>query len=153
MKTVFIEEFVIYGLSTRTCNANEMDAKTAKIGQLWQDFTKQVEVDFKNGERAYGVYYNYKSDANGDFNVLAGTSKSHLNLEQVTIQKGRYLVFENQATSANDMARVQAVIQTWGQIWQYFADGHTGYKRTFTTDFEHYKNPTVIAIYIAIEAE
>jgi len=148
-----MEEFIIYGLSTRTCNANEMNAKTAKIGQLWQDFTKQVEVDFKNGERVFGVYYDYQSDASGDFNVLAGSSKNHPNLEQVTITTGRYLVFKNKATADNDTARVQAVIKTWGQIWQYFADGQSEYKRTFTTDFEHYKNPTNIAIYIAIEAE
>ena len=45
----------------------------------------------------------------------------------------------------------QVVIETWSQIWDYFSNADTGYQRAFTTNFEIYKSPTEIEIYIAIK--
>jgi predicted transcriptional regulator YdeE len=73
MKIEVIDEKQIYGLSVRTTNTNEMNPETAKIGKTWQKFDSEVSVDYQGGERVYGVYYDYESDANGKFTVLAGT--------------------------------------------------------------------------------
>jgi len=150
MKVVTIKEKQIYGISVRTTNANEMSPETAKIGKTWQKFDNEVPVDYQGGERVYGVYYEYESDANGEFSVLAGTEKANNALEKVTIQSGQYLVFEGKAESPDDGARFQAVINTWGEIWAYFGNDASEYKRAYTTDFEHYKNQTDIHIYISI---
>ena len=151
MKTVDIEEKVIYGMSVRTTNANEMNPETAKIGKTWQKFDNEVTVDYQNGERVYGVYFNYESDANGEFNVLAGYEKSNNSLDNAIIQKGKYLIFEAKAKTEDDNARIQAVIETWGKVWQYFNNEKSEYKRAYQTDFEYYKNQTDIDIYISID--
>ena len=150
MKPVEHDKKNIFGFSVRTTNANEMNPKTAKIGQTWQKFDNEASVNYQAGERVYGVYYDYESDADDEFSVLAAAESFSESLEQVTIEKGRYLVFEGKATSPNDEARIQAVIDTWGRIWGYFERNKSEYKRAYKTDFEHYKSQTEINIYISI---
>jgi len=145
-----IDEKVIYGISTRTTNTTEMDSKTAKIGKTWQKFDNEITVDYQGGERVFGVYYNYESDVNGGFNVLAGYEQENSSLDKVIIKKGRYLVFEAKAIRPDDNARIQATIEMWGEVWKYFGDKSSEYKRAYKTDFEHYKNQTDINIYISI---
>ena len=150
MRIEDVDEKQIYGISVRTTNTNEMNSETAKIGKTWQKFFSEVAVNYQGGEKVYGVYYNYESDANGEFNVLAGIEKANNSLEKVIIQKGRYLVFEGKAASPDDNERVQAVIETWGKVWGYFSNEKSEHKRAYKTDFEHYKNQTEIDIYISI---
>jgi predicted transcriptional regulator YdeE len=150
MKTAKIEEKVIYGISVRTTNANEMNPETAKIGKIWRTFDNEVATDYRNGERVFGVYYNYESDANGEFDVLAGSEKGNIALDKATIQKGNYLIFEAKVKTRDDNARIQSVIETWGKVWKYFGDENSEYKRAYKTDFEYYKNQTDIDIYISI---
>lgn len=151
MRVEEIEEKLIYGISTRTKNSNEMNPETSKIGTIWQKFDNTVEVNYKDGERVYGVYYNYASDSNGEFDVLAGYETSNNKLDKVTIQKGKYLVFNKIFNQTDDNTRIQAVIETWGKIWEYFLDENSQYKRIYTTDFEYYKNQNEIEIYISIK--
>ena len=150
MDIVEIEEKAIFGISTRTTNADEMNSNTAKIGKTWQKFDREVDVDYQVGERVYGVYYNYESDDNGEFDVLAGYEKENNSLDKVIIQKGKYLLFHGKAKIPDDDARVQAVIETWGKIWQYFSNEGSEHKRAYKTDFEHYKNQSEIDIYISV---
>ncbi len=152
MKQVQLETKVLKGISTRTANKNEMSPDTAKIGALWQTFDQTVSVDYKNGERVYGVYTDYESDMDGEFTVLAaydGKASGTDNLEKVTIEAGKYLCFEAVAQTEDDAGRAQAIIQTWGEVWQYFSH-EPDYKRAYTTDFEFYNGPAKIEIYIAI---
>ncbi len=151
MKVKEMDETIIYGITTRTTNANEMKSDTAKIGKIWEKFDSEVTVDYQNGERVYGVYYNYESDLNGEFSVLAGYEKTNSALEAVTLQKGNYIVFEAKAEYNDDDARIQAVIGAWGDIWQYFNDVNSKFKRAYKTDYEYYKNQTEIDIYISID--
>lgn len=146
-----VEEKTIYGIATRTKNIDEMNPQTAKIGAVWQKFDSTVDVDYKGGERVYGIYYNYASDANGEFDVLAGCETSHEKLESVKIEKGKYLVFNKAYEENSDHSRVQAFIETWGQIWEYFSNENAQYKRSYKTDFEYYKNQSEIEIYISIK--
>jgi predicted transcriptional regulator YdeE len=123
----------------------------AKIGALWQKFDNIVSVNYKDGERVYGVYYNYESDANAAFDVLAGYDTPNENLETIKIEKGKYLVFGKTFEEIDDKTRVQAIIGTWGKIWTYFSNENSQYKRAYKTDFEYYKGLHEIEIYISIK--
>jgi predicted transcriptional regulator YdeE len=151
MRVEEIQEKIIYGIATRTKNVDEMNPQTAKIAPTWQEFDRTVDVDYKGGERVYGVYYNYEADANGEFDVLAGYENSNAALESVKIEKGKYLLFHKAYEENSDAARVEAIIETWGKIWEYFLDENSQYKRAYKTDFEYYKNQNEIEIYISIE--
>jgi len=149
MKIVELEAKQIKGLSARTTNAGEMNPQTAKIGALHQKFDDTVTVNYKEGARVYGVYYNYESDHTGAYSVMAGADrleqKIAANLETVTLPAGSYMVFEAKGEVP------QVVIETWAKIWNYFSDSAAPYRRSYTTDFEFYKNQNEIEIYIALK--
>lgn len=147
MRLEEIKEKLIYGISTRTKNIDEMNPQTAKISTIWQKFYQAVECE----EKIYGVYYNYESDTNGEFDVLAGCEIFSDKLAKVKIEKGKYLVFNKVYEENNHDARIQAIIETWGEIWQYFSNENSQYKRAYKTDFEYYKNQNEIEIYISIQ--
>jgi len=97
----------------------------------------------------YGAYYDYESNYTGDFSVLVGTEKDTVKtstpLEGVTIPAGDYLLFSKEG----DMP--QAVIDAWGEIWQYFSDSSCSHQRAYTVDFEHYTSDKKVDVYIAIK--
>lgn len=151
MEIKTVTEKVISGISIRTNNANEMNPETASIAGLYQDFDNNIAVDYENGARVYGVYYDYESDASGDFSVLAGADRiksSIIELEQVTIQAGNYLLFKGEAEEQGEMP--QAVIATWMKVWNYFSNADCAHQRAYKTDFEHYISATNVHIYIGI---
>ncbi|MFQ3194279.1 MAG: putative transcriptional regulator YdeE [Colwellia sp.] len=133
MELRFFSEITINGLSIRTNNAAEMDPNNGKIGRLWQTFDKAVPVDYKNGERVYGVYFDYQSDHTGEFTVLAGFDgrlfPSNLQLESITIPQAKYLVF----THKGEMPQI--AIDAWTEVWHYFSNEQAEYKRKYSTDF------------------
>ncbi len=149
MKIVQLEEKIISGLSIRTTNANEMSAETAKIGALHQRFDKTATVDYINGARVYGVYFDYESDASGEFSVLSGADQIEASseiLEQVNLPAGQYMVF----TGKGEMP--QTVIETWMKIWEYFSDENASKQRAYTTDYEFYKSEDEVEVCISIKA-
>jgi len=141
-------EITINGITTTTNNALEMSPQ-GKIPALWQSFDELVPVDYKNGERVYGVYCNYESDHNGSFDVLAGFDgqppATCRDIEQITIPKGKYLVF----TFKGDMPQI--AIDAWTAVWSYFASQHCEHQRLFTKDFEYYPNGNEIEVHIALK--
>ncbi len=149
MKIEIVEGKVIKGLTVRTTNENEMDLSTGKIPKLWQTFDSTVEVDYPGGNRVYGVYYDYESDATGEFTVLAGTDQTDCNpteaLETIKIESGKYAVFH----ATGDMPHI--VIETWAKVRAYFSDENSELKRLYTTDFEYYVYDNEIKVYIAVE--
>ncbi len=160
MKPIKIPEKTIQGISIRTTNANEMNPETAKIATLYEDFDKNIVVDYQHGARVYGVYFDYESDASGQFSVLAGADRiesSTVELQQAKIVAGDYLVFKGEGEMP------QAVIDTWMKIWDFFSEGNTSkkadkntensieYKRAYKTDFEFYKSESQVEIHIGIE--
>ena len=104
MEIEYIENKLIKGLTATTSNEMEMNPGSGKIPGLWKQFDENVQVDYHKGNRVYGVYYNYESDASGQYTVLAGTDQinrsTSLELEEVTIAKGNYLVFRAKGTHA-----------------------------------------------------
>jgi len=149
MELRLVSEKTINGLCTRTDNATEMDQKTGKIGTLWQAFDAAVAVDYKNGERVYGVYSNYESDHTGKFTVLVGfdgpSFPSSLNLEKITIPAAKYLVFSHKGEMP------QIAIDAWTDVWNYFSNSKVSHQRLYSTDFEYYPNGNEIEVHIAVK--
>jgi predicted transcriptional regulator YdeE len=149
MEVKFSSAKTIHGLSVKTDNATEMDPKNGQIGALWQTFDKTVAVDYKNGERVYGVYSQYESDHTGKFTVLAGfdgsISSTDAPLETIKIPDGKYLVF----TQKGEMPQI--AIDAWTQVWNYFIGDNVEHHRLYSTDFEYYPNANEIEVHIAIK--
>ncbi|WP_339691731.1 GyrI-like domain-containing protein [uncultured Pseudoalteromonas sp.] len=135
------------GLKVRTCNANEMNAGTAKIAELWQKFGEKYTSKLTKDSKVFGVYTNYESDVTGDFDVIACSDEQSINLRDsvtVTTHAGSYLVFSGEGEMPD------AIIDLWGEIWQYFSSDDCRYTRTYTSDYEYYKTATEVEIAIAI---
>ncbi|WP_417335486.1 GyrI-like domain-containing protein [Halobacteriovorax marinus] len=139
------ESKIVYGLTIRTKNENEMNQETAKIGNLWGSFYSEVAPLLNKEELVYGVYSSYESDHSGEFNVTAASEKKVDETEAVEIEAGRYLVF----TAQGEMP--QAVIQAWTDIWNYFSDENSDFKRLYKTDFELYDGTNAVKVYIGIK--
>lgn len=157
MQAVEMKSFTVHGLSVRTKNANEMQPATAKIGQLWGDFYQHIIPKLKVASLSYGVYSQYESDFNGEFDVLAGADSASVmdaadreGLDSVVITAGTYLVFSKKG------AMPQAVIEAWGDVWAYFSAKDCPHQRAYSTDFEQYRSMSEMSemsevdIYIAI---
>lgn len=148
MELRLVSEKTINGISIRTNNAAEM-SPNGKIPALWQSFDESILVDYTHGERVYGVYYNYESDHNGMFTVLAGfdgkSYPSNVDIEQITIPKGKYLVF----THKGEMPQI--ALDAWTEVWEYFSNKSCEHQRLFSTDFEYYPNGNEIEVHIAVQ--
>ncbi|MFZ6656330.1 GyrI-like domain-containing protein [Undibacterium sp. TJN19] len=156
MKTRILEvgRFQVSGLKVRTRNADETGNATAKIGPLWGLFFAQQLNEKMPGKTAdskvYGVYSNYEFDASGAFDVTAGMAvnqaadKASSDYSNVVIEPGSYLVFECEGELP------KAVIDGWADVWSYF-EKNPAQRRRFKTDFEEYRGPQQVAIYIGIE--
>ena len=139
----YLEHFKVIGFNTRTQNCDEFNEKTAKLPSLWQQF---YTSELAYNTAIYGVYSDYKSDANGLYTVTAGVGFENQRAEfgVVNIQAGQYLVFQGFGPMP------LTVIETWKNIWDYFSRENK-YQRTFITDFEAFKSLNEVAIYIGIK--
>lgn len=147
MQLVDVQEKVIKGLAVRTNNKAEQSADTAKIPGLWGDVASNHFSHMLAGSKVFGVYYNYQSDVNGDYDLLVGADKfadSAENLSSVTIKQGKYLKFN----AIGEMPDV--CIALWGEIWKYFYSQECEYTRAYSTDFEEYTSDG-LNIYISIK--
>ncbi|MEI7049104.1 GyrI-like domain-containing protein [Pseudomonas koreensis] len=149
LKRQQIDAFTVAGLHVRTTNAAEHQPETAKIGPMWGRFFGEELAESIPGKSAhspiYGVYSAYESDASGAFDVTAGVAvnASVKDFESVRIEAGEYLVFEAQGPLPD------AVISTWGKIWDFFA-ANPQIQRRYATDFEAYTGPESVSVYIGV---
>lgn len=145
MEKVTLAERTFYGISTRTNNAEEMSGN-GKIGPLWQQFYAELGQKGIQPSTGYGVYCQYESDQNGNFDIAVALEESvGLPGEQsVVAPAGAYLKFTKSGPCP------QACIELWQEIWNYFAEADAP-TRSFKVDFEEYLSMTEVAIYIGIE--
>jgi predicted transcriptional regulator YdeE len=138
-----VDSFTVTGLTVRTQNSDEFNQETAKLPNLWQQFYASNPPP---NTTIFGVYSGYASDANGSYDVTAGTLNNNQGAElcAVKINSGNYLVFQGKG------AMPQTVIETWKRVWDYFT-ADSPYQRCFMTDFEEYKNSDEVAIYISVK--
>ena len=59
--------------------------KLQRLIQYGRNLITHVEVNYKDGEKVYGVYYNFESDVNGEFDVLAWYETLNDKLDTVKI--------------------------------------------------------------------
>ena len=137
MEILEIEGFKIYGLKTRTKNADEINGD-GKIPILWAKFMKEI---YDGKSEIYGVYCSYESDVNGFYDTFVGTKSLCPGGEILEIKSGKYAVFSFPCEPQN-------VAKFWGEIWKYFESSKL--KRAYETDFEKYLNEK-IEIYISIK--
>lgn len=159
-KTIHLPEIKLVGLSTRTCNKDEMQSKTPKIAPLVQRYFQQGIAQqiphVKNSKETFSVYTDYESDAQGDYTYFIGQEvtefPSDLSEEWVclTIPAATYQKF---TTNPGKMPGV--VIEGWQSIWN-MSDEALGGMRAYQADFEIYDQraqnleQAVVDIYIGI---
>ncbi|CAA6803424.1 MAG: FIG00471296: hypothetical protein [uncultured Sulfurovum sp.] len=144
IKKIDVTSKTIYGLKTRTKNADEMNVDTQKIAPLWGKFYEEVVPKLQEGTQFYGLYSGYESDASGMFDVLVGSEQESEGLDSITLQEGRYLRFPAHGQMP------QAIIDAWNQVWAYFEDPSIDERRAYETDFEHYISEDEAHIYIGV---
>lgn len=137
-----IAGFIVCGLSVRTKNSDEMTAKTAKLPQLWQQFTAS---GLDKNLPVFGIYSEYEDGASSHYTATVGIAADKPTFAPaVTIEAGNYLVFHGSGTMP------MAAIATWERIWSYFAE-NTLYQRSYRSDFEKYTSTNAVAIYIGVK--
>lgn len=146
MEIVNLEDIDLTGFSIRTSNSKEMNPNTAKIGKLWQAFYEKAPGQGAMPAISYGVYSNYESDHNGEYDVTAAMNGDLLldDCSQVTIPSGKYLKFKKEGSLP------EAALHLWQEIWEYFS-ATPDFKRSFQFDFEEYTSMTDVAIYIGVK--
>lgn len=149
MEILRIKNFSVAGLSIRTNNASEMNPGIAQIGKLWERFYSSYSSHFSSDSIFYGVYYNYESDYSGDFSVMAAALElldfQGEETEILLIEEGDYLVFKGSGPMP------QTIIDVWSGIWSYFSSSDE-YERLYKTDFEVYKGPSEVEVYIGVKS-
>ena len=146
IKKVEIESTIVKGLQVRTKNADEMNPETQKIVPLWGRVFNEMLPTLDEGATVYGVYHNYESDADGEYDVLVGADAINATdeMKSVELHAGKYLMFQVKGELP------QAIIDTWIQAWAYFEDPSIDEKRAYKTDFELYKSADEVEIYIGV---
>lgn len=142
------------GPCIRTRNQDEMTPGSGKIPGLWASFYKDILPHVKPGAAVYGIYSNYESDHNGAFDLSAAVACEHLanpskDCVNSLIQAGSYLKFSPQTQSEDP---VKEVIALWQEVWAYFEDEASEYKRAYSTDFELYHPDQKVELFIAIKS-
>ena len=147
MKVTRVKNLMISGISCITNNKFELESEDGKIPQLWDDYIEKnaygSTFNKANSKYMYGVYSDYTSDVNGDYKVTVGVEVTKPK-NAIVIEDERYLVFSNKGELPD------VVLQTWGEIWEYFQN-NSEYERKYTIDFEKYVKEDEIEIYIAIK--
>lgn len=145
------KEFYLIGWESRTNNKAEFSGDGV-IGKIWERvFKENLRDQITNvvSDEIYGVYSNYESDENGDYDYFVGYKVKDLNhipqgLNGKKILAGPYKKFETKKGPV-----YQVVPEMWRQIWQDLKG-----KRAFKTDFEIYgdkaqdPNKAVVEIFI-----
>ena len=136
MEILEIEGFKIFGLKTRTKNADEINGE-GKIPALWAKFMREF---YDGKSEIYGVYCSYENGVNGLYDLFIGTKSLCCGGEILEIKSGKYAVFSFPNEPQN-------VAKFWGEIWKYFESSEL--KRAYETDFELYSSDE-IKIFISI---
>ncbi|EJA3105388.1 effector binding domain-containing protein [Vibrio vulnificus] len=141
--------FEVTGFVIRTTNADEVNSSTAKIGNLWAKFYTNAAPKLDEKSKVYGLYTNYESDFTGAFDVIACSDTLSPEIlpdsVKVNVTSGKYVTF----AASGEMP--QAVIDLWGEVWNYFSSENCPHERAYTTDFEYYKSAHEVEISISVK--
>jgi len=148
MKVSYVKKLMLLGISTRTNNVNEKDKETHKIAPLWEKYDEEniysKTLNKANNTSFYGLYSNYESDVNGDYDATVAVEVTKSKNNAMVIENKKYLVF----TKQGELPEICS--ELWEEIWDYFAN-NSEYERAYTIDFEKYSKENLIDIYISIK--
>ncbi len=148
MKVRYVKNLMLLGISTRTNNENEKNQETQKIAPLWEKYDEEniysKTLNKANNTSFYGVYSNYESDVNGDYDATVAVEVTKSKNNAMIIENKKYLVFKKEGELPD------VCFDLWQEIWDYFAN-HSEYERAYTVDFEKYSKENLIEIYISIK--
>ncbi len=148
MKVSYVKKLMLLGISVRTNNANEKNQETHKIAPLWEkydvDNIYSKTLNKANNTSFYGLYSNYESDVNGDYDATVAVEVTKTKNNAMVIENKKYLVFTKQGELP------EVCTELWEEIWDYFAN-NSEYERAYTIDFEKYSKENLIDIYISIK--
>lgn len=142
----------IVGLAVRTSNAKESNPAEAKIPSLWGRFMAEQWPGQLEALGAFGpviaVYSAYETDVGGSYQLLVGrqvqgSAAVSSPVSSVSTQGGAYLVFK----CAGPVP--QAVIDGWRDVWAFF-ERKAAPKRSYTYDFEIYRDGRPVEIWVAV---
>ena len=144
---------IVAGIDITTSNAAERDPAKARIPALWGRFYGEGILSKIPGKKSpvlpVGVYTDYESDHTGQYRLLAGAVVEEMEFPadgfaRATLPAGRYLVFRGEGEMPG------AVIQTWMAVLDYFSKP-SDHVRAYTADWELYRGPNAVDIYIAVK--
>ena len=147
MKKTYIKKLMIQGISVTTHNKNEMSEDTQKIAPLWEQYDKEniyaKTLNKSKDGSFYGVYSNYESDLNGNYDVTVGLEVTK-SKNAIVIENEKYLLF----TKKGELPDV--AFELWQEIWDYFEQNNEN-ERKYAVDFEKYSKEDEVEIYISIK--
>jgi len=147
MKLGYVKKLILSGISTRTSNTNESKEETQKIAPLWEQYDVEniysKTLNKVNDTSFYGIYSNYESDHNGDYDVTVAVKVTKAK-NAVVIENKRYLVFKKEGELP------EVAFDLWQEIWGYFASNDQ-YVRDYLIDFEKYSKENEVEIYISVQ--
>jgi len=149
MKVSYVKNLMLQGISTRTNNENEKNVETQKIAPLWEKYDEEhiftKTLNKVSNTSFYGLYLNYESDVNGDYDAMVAVEVTKAKNNAIVIKNQKYLVF----TKEGELPEV--AFELWSEIWEYF-ENNNDYERAYGIDFEKYSKKDEIEIYISINA-
>jgi len=149
MKVSYVKNLMLLGISTTTNNENEKNEETQKIAPLWEKYDEEnifgKTLNKLNNTSFYGVYSNYVTDVNGDFDVTVAVEVTKNKNNPIIIKNQKYLVFKKEGELP------EVAFEAWQEIWDYF-ENNSEYERAYGVDFEKYSKREEVEIFISIKA-
>ena len=157
-KKTKLDQLILVGLTARTNNKNEMNPKTAKIGELAGFYWSQQMANKIKHRRTpgitYAVYTEYESDEHGDYTYFIGEAVDSIENQDLSQFKTLFIPASSYQKFTTQPGKIpEIIISAWQAIWQ-MDEKDFGGKRKYLADFEIYDqrasdlNNSVIDIYI-----
>ena len=148
MKVSYVKNLMLQGIGVRTNNENEKNEETQKIAPLWAKYDEEnifsKTLNKVNNTSFYGIYTNYESDVNGDFDAIVAVEVTKAKNNAIVIENKKYLVFKKEGELP------EVAFELWTEIWEYFKN-NSEYERAYSVDFEKYSKEDEIEIFISIK--
>ncbi len=148
MKVSYVKNLILQGISVRTNNETESNEETQKIAPLWAKYDEEnifsKTLNKANNTSFYGLYLNYESDVNGDYDAMVAVEVTKTKNKPIIIENQKYLVF----TKEGELPEV--AFEAWQEVWEYF-ENNSEYERAYAVDFEKYSKKEEVEIYISIK--
>ena len=148
MKVSYVKDLMLLGISTTTNNENEKNEETQKVAPLWAKYDEEnifgKTFNKLSNTSFYGVYSNYVTDVNGDYDVTVAVEVTKNKNNPIIIKNQKYLVFKKEGELP------EVAFDAWQEIWDYF-ENNSDYERDYGVDFEKYSKRNQVEIYISIK--